>query len=231
MTEKQLNKWYDDLIWCPSQCYYYFMHRDDMFCIYLRWRHQDPWTAEIIKCAKSNFDLNYQTSIWKFIKIPYFEDYELEKLKEYIMSRLEIITALWPHCENHISLRIEEYKTLSEETRQQVLEMSQKLLDAQKPPMRKIKTHHVGNIKAFDMLIQMEVRDYIERHEEELGIGDGLYINPETADITASNIKDVCDRANFYPFTSLVKYDRWDDTLSVDKEATQNIAFTYYEYQ
>ena len=109
--------------------------------------------------------------------------------------------------------------------------MSQKLLDAQKPPMRKIKTHHVGNIKAFDMLIQMEVRDYIERHEEELGIGDGLYINPETADITASNIKDVCDRANFYPFTSLVKYDRRDDSYNVDKEATQNIAFTYYEYQ
>ena len=45
LVEKQLNKWYDDLIWCPSQCYYYFMHDDDMYCINLRWRHQ-KWRAD-----------------------------------------------------------------------------------------------------------------------------------------------------------------------------------------
>ncbi len=31
-SEKKLNTWYDDLLWCPSQCYYYFIHGDDMFC-------------------------------------------------------------------------------------------------------------------------------------------------------------------------------------------------------
>ena len=77
----------------------------------------------------------------------------------------------------------------------------------------------------------MEVRDYIESHEEELGIGDGLYINPDTVDITVTNIKQVTDHANFYPFTSLAKYDRTDGTYCVDKDATCNIAFTYYEYQ
>ena len=47
-TEKrELNTWYDALLWCPSQCYYYFMHGCDMFCIYLRWRRQNPWTVEI----------------------------------------------------------------------------------------------------------------------------------------------------------------------------------------
>ena len=231
LVEKQLNKWYDDLIWCPSQCYYYFMHDDDMYCIYLRWRHQNPWTAEIIKCAEGDFNLNHESSIWKFIKIPYFEDCELEKLKEYIMARLDIITALWPHCEHHISLRLEDYKILPHEVREQVQKTILNLVASNKLPGRKIKTHHIGEIKGFDVLLQMEVRDYIECHKEELGIGDGLYINPDTVDITVTNIKQVTDHANFYPFTSLAKYDRTDGTYSVDKDATYNIAFTYYEYQ
>ena len=228
MTEKQLNKWYDDLIWCPSQCYYYFMHDGDMFCIYLRWRHQNPWTAEIIKCAEGDFDLGYKTSIWKFIKIPYFEDLELEKLKEYIMARLDIIMTLWPHCEQHLSLRLEDYKTLPYDVRQQVQTIILGLVEANKLPERTIKTQHIGDVKAFDTLLQMEVRNYIEHHEDELGVGDGLYINPDTTDITVTNIENVIDRRNFYPFTSLVKIDRVDETYYVDKDATQNIAFTYY---
>ena len=184
LVEKQLNKWYDDLIWCPSQCYYYFMHDDDMYCIYLRWRHQNPWTAEIIKCAEGDFNLNHESSIWKFIKIPYFEDCELEKLKEYIMARLDIITALWPHCEHHISLRLEDYKILPHEVREQVQKAILNLVVSNKLPERKIKTYHIGEIKGFDVLLQMEVRNYIECHKEELGIGDGLYINPDTVDIT-----------------------------------------------
>ena len=79
---EELNKWYDDLIWCPSQCYYYFMHEGDMYCIYLRWRHDDPWTVEIIKCADGDFDLNYETCIWKYIKVPFFKDEELDNLME-----------------------------------------------------------------------------------------------------------------------------------------------------
>lgn len=228
--DKQFNTWYDDLIWCPSQCYYYFMHDGEMFCIYLRWRHQDPWTAEIIKCANGDFDLHPDTSTWKFIKIPYFEDYELEKLKEFIMARLDIILTLWPHCEQNISLRIEEYKTLPVEIRQQVWQKTQALLDGCRPPIRRIKTHHVGEIKGFDMLLQMEVRDYIARHKDEIGVGDGIYINPETSDITITNIKEVSDLSNFYPFTSLVKFDPKVDTYYVDKNATGDVAFTYYEY-
>ena len=104
MKEKQLNKWYEELIWCPSQCYYYFVHNGDMYCIYLRWRHQDPWTADIIKCAEGDFYLNNQGATWKSIDIPYFKDSELDKLKEFIMSHLESILKkedkddirLWP---------------------------------------------------------------------------------------------------------------------------------------
>lgn len=89
MKEKQLNKWYDELIWCPSQCYYYFMHNGDMYCIYLRWRHQDPWTADIIKCAEGDYSLSSQTAIWKSIEIPFFKDSELDKLKEFVLSHLD----------------------------------------------------------------------------------------------------------------------------------------------
>lgn len=46
-----LNTWTDELIWCPSQCYYYLKDKNgDYWCIYLRWRHRDPWTAELVPC-------------------------------------------------------------------------------------------------------------------------------------------------------------------------------------
>lgn len=95
MMEKQLNKWYNSLIWCPSQCYYYFIHDGDMYCIYLRWRHQDPWTAEIAKCADGDFSLDNPNTIWKSIDVPFFKDSELDKLKEFIISRLDDSLELW----------------------------------------------------------------------------------------------------------------------------------------
>jgi len=50
MTTPTLNQWQEDLIWCPSQCYYYFEADGKKWCIYLRWRHSDPWTAELCEC-------------------------------------------------------------------------------------------------------------------------------------------------------------------------------------
>ena len=46
MDSSQLWMWLEDLKWCPSQISYYF--QDDTgkkWEIYLRWRHNDPWTA------------------------------------------------------------------------------------------------------------------------------------------------------------------------------------------
>ena len=70
MNEQLLGYWIEDLIWCPSQCYYYFLDpiSSQGYCIYLRWRHSDPWTAELIKC----------TSDWEFI---YDEPWEYIELK------------------------------------------------------------------------------------------------------------------------------------------------------
>ena len=48
----ELYKWMVDLDhWSPAQIYYFF--EDDKGgrrCIYLRWRHNDPWTAELVPC-------------------------------------------------------------------------------------------------------------------------------------------------------------------------------------
>lgn len=51
MEKVKLNQWDIDLNWCPSQIYYYFKDAvGDNWCIYLRWRWQDPWTAELVRC-------------------------------------------------------------------------------------------------------------------------------------------------------------------------------------
>ncbi len=43
---------------CPAQIYYYFHDVEGRrWCIYLRWRHSDPWTAELVRCDDS----------WEFI--------------------------------------------------------------------------------------------------------------------------------------------------------------------
>lgn len=50
-----LNQWIERLhYWCPAQIYYYFLDKKGgRWCIYLRWRHQDPWTAELVRCDKN----------------------------------------------------------------------------------------------------------------------------------------------------------------------------------
>jgi hypothetical protein len=47
--------WTDDLSWCPSQCYTFDKQPDGTFnCLYLRWRHNDPWTGQIIRGLKTD---------------------------------------------------------------------------------------------------------------------------------------------------------------------------------
>lgn len=60
-TEITLNQWDVQLRhWCPAQIYYYFADAEGRrWCIYLRWRHENPWTAELVLC-----DENWEF-IWK----------------------------------------------------------------------------------------------------------------------------------------------------------------------
>lgn len=58
MNSPKQNVWLEDLNGCPSQCYYYFQHSDKRFCILLRWRHTDPWTARLVT-LKENWDFSF----------------------------------------------------------------------------------------------------------------------------------------------------------------------------
>lgn len=47
---------YEELIWCPSQIEYYFTDQETgkMYVAYLRWRHSDPWSVELIEVDPSD---------------------------------------------------------------------------------------------------------------------------------------------------------------------------------
>lgn len=88
MKEIKLYQWDDSLIWCPSQCYYYFKDRNDnLKCIYLRWRHSDPWTAEIIPI---NEDGSFNHVQRENLNPPFFKDEELDLLKEWCLNKLSL---------------------------------------------------------------------------------------------------------------------------------------------
>jgi len=42
-------QWIEDLIWCPSQLYRRIKCGEQVFTLYLRWRHHDPWVFRVAK--------------------------------------------------------------------------------------------------------------------------------------------------------------------------------------
>lgn len=106
------NIWIENLIWCPSQCYYYFINPEDnqRHCIYLRWRYRDPWTSELVRC-NDDWDWELCESIKTKKKYIDSEYRELEK------EILEIIRRRFPRT-NFIDEVYEEKKkeiSISEE--------------------------------------------------------------------------------------------------------------------
>ena len=81
-------KWDDDLIWCPSQCYYYFESGiGNKYCIYLRWRWSDPWTASLVKFLDN--DWNWNKTKWTDIDLDKeYCDIELDELKVAVMKKI-----------------------------------------------------------------------------------------------------------------------------------------------
>ena len=77
MTFKIISHWKDDLIWCPSQCYFDFEYNNTHWQIYLRWRWSDPWTATL----RENPEEKVNGDTWHSLDIPYFIDNELEQCK------------------------------------------------------------------------------------------------------------------------------------------------------
>lgn len=79
--------WKSNLIKCPSQCYCEFEENGQKFCIYLRWRWDDPWTAAIVPCD-DNWDWN-NICDWEYLDIPFYthdEHIDLKKKCEEIVK-------------------------------------------------------------------------------------------------------------------------------------------------
>ena len=75
--------WEDDLIWCPSQCYKKIEIDGRQFVIYLRWRWNDPWTADLVECRPDgNFNMQETEFGWVSLNVGYFRDDQLEELKK-----------------------------------------------------------------------------------------------------------------------------------------------------
>lgn len=89
----ELNKWYNEFIWCPSQCYYFFKRKNKLHCIYLRWRWDDPWSISLItfqddKLPDNYWDADFSNAIWESIDLGYFTDNEIGKLQEKAVKKL-----------------------------------------------------------------------------------------------------------------------------------------------
>ncbi len=96
------NQWIEELdYWCPAQIYYYF--EDDeggRWCIYLRWRWDDPWTAELVRCddkwnfcwdSPDNIDLLKETEHTPGTVTGYFLDDEYRYLEEEVLQKVRIM--------------------------------------------------------------------------------------------------------------------------------------------
>ena len=95
LWEKWINSWdlyefHEDLIWCPSQIYYWFMVGDKMKLVYMRWRWQDPWSITICEVPDpTNPDSwNFDGSENITDKVGTFKDREYEKMEEEVLKYL-----------------------------------------------------------------------------------------------------------------------------------------------
>lgn len=78
-------EWLDDLIWCPSQCYYAFDYKGTEYTIYLRWRWDNPWTADLYK----DFDKDLE-NVWE-LPIEFFRDDQLDEVKAHAMELTKVL--------------------------------------------------------------------------------------------------------------------------------------------
>jgi hypothetical protein len=85
-----MGAWLDDLIWSPSQCYYFLQYRGVNYILYLHWRWRDPWQAYVIRNVTSLDAMNQDPAVWSGDVFAMYEvrfsAKELELAKEKIIS-------------------------------------------------------------------------------------------------------------------------------------------------
>lgn len=72
--------WEEDLIMCPSQCFCFFIAEGRMYSIYLRWRHGDPWTAQLRPEDKEN-EMDYYL-YWEWLEVGNYTHDAYKKLEK-----------------------------------------------------------------------------------------------------------------------------------------------------
>jgi hypothetical protein len=77
--------WVDSMMWCPSQCWLKILYKGHRWTLYLRWRWEDPWSADLIQ----GWDTTATKKRWEELRIPFFIDEEVDKCKEAAISAAE----------------------------------------------------------------------------------------------------------------------------------------------
>lgn len=94
-----VSKWeehafFEEMIWCPSQIYYYFTDPADgqMYVVYCRWRWSDPWTIELVKVANPKNPKNWDWSLGStcLLSDKGYKDEEYKKMEEDILDCLKV---------------------------------------------------------------------------------------------------------------------------------------------
>lgn len=75
-----VGEWEEDLMWCPSQCYLQIKHGFYGYQIYLRWRHDDPWTCRLIR--KTDPDEQWSEDLFEKYGHFWTDQDDLKKIEE-----------------------------------------------------------------------------------------------------------------------------------------------------
>ena len=87
IDERRYPTWDGDMTMCPSQRYCYFEGDGKKYCIYLRWRHDDPWTAEIVPVDRE-CEFIYDVD-WHWIETRFYSHDRYDRLQEDCVKYVE----------------------------------------------------------------------------------------------------------------------------------------------
>ena len=83
----------EELVWkeqmwrCPSQCFCYFQANGEDYCIYLRWRTEDPWEARLLPLQLEG-DVNYYLH-WEWLDVKDYTHDDYKELQEESVSLIK----------------------------------------------------------------------------------------------------------------------------------------------
>ena len=94
------HKWEEYLTWCPSQIFYNFIDTltNRPYQLYLRWRHSDPWTANLYLCKDFDYE-GWSEEVMEFRNNLGDRDFNRLEYKTLEVHCLGILKNIFPHIE------------------------------------------------------------------------------------------------------------------------------------